>query len=187
MRGVGKMAGYIGVLLTVIGVVLFWSLNWVLGLVFTVFVLAVAAWHLRMKREGNAYLKEVAGLAGCDFHEGELGYGRVTGTRGGHEIEITVNSDYDSLQGLGGFVISEAILDSAVGALARIKNFTSIKVKHGAEVEDPMYLDERTYIDGQVILFLPTSNKVTGLPELKPEFLLAKIDEIVEKAEELTG
>ncbi len=60
MRIIGKVAGYVGIFLTFVGVVLFWSLNWILGLVFTIFVGAVTAWYLRTKNEGNAYLKEVA-------------------------------------------------------------------------------------------------------------------------------
>ncbi len=67
-----------------------------------------------------------------------------------------------------------------------IKNFTSVKVKHGAKVAEPLHLDDRTYIDRYVILYLPVSDDVTGLPKLDAESLLARIDEIIDKAKEIT-
>ena len=51
-----------------------------------------------------------------------------------------------------------------MGVLIGIKNFTSIKIRHKAKVDKSYQLDERTFVDKEIILYLPPSNEVTGLP-----------------------
>jgi len=185
MSVIENIAGYIGIFLVFVSVVLLWLVNWMLGLAFTVFVAAVASWYLRTKRKGDLYLREVARITGCEFQGGELGYGRVVGVYKGCRIEVCVNKGYDSLRGLAGFAVSTAVLDSAVGILAGIKNFTSVKVEHGAHVEEPFKLDDRTYVDKHLILYLPPSNGISGLPKISVRSMKRKIDEIVKKAEQI--
>ncbi len=176
------IASYVGFSLVAVTILLLWLLNLSLGLAFTVFVGLVMAWYLRVKRKGDAYLREVAKRIKCKFQSGGLGYGRVIGFYKGYEVEISVNKDYDALKGLSGFILSEEILNSVIGVLAGIKNFTSIKVKHKAHVNVPFKLNRRTYIDKHLIVYLPFSDGVTGLPKCEVKSLIAKIDEIIEKA-----
>jgi len=58
-------------------------------------------------------------------------------------------------------------------------------VEHRASIEEPYKIDDRTYIDKQFILYLPESNEVTGLPKGSARSLIAKINRLVEKAEEI--
>ncbi len=187
MRYSEIIASYIGFSLVAVSILLLWLLNLSLGLAFTVFVGLVMAWYLKAKRKGDAYLREVARRIKCKFQGGGPGYGRVTGFYKGYEVEISVNKDYDALRGLSGFIVSEATFNSAIGVLAGMKNFTSIKVKHKAHVYNPFKLDKRTYVDKHLIVHFPSSDEITGLPKCEVKSLRAKIDEIIEKAKLIEG
>jgi len=182
-----KIASYFGISLTVFATAMLWWLNWMLGLVFTVFVLIVAIWYLKTKRKGDYYLKEVAKLIKCRFETGGLAYGRVVGSYKGRRIEVSVNKGYDSLRGFAGFIVSLAALESAVGILAGITSFTSVKIEHKAVVEEPFMLNDRTIVDEHFILYLPPCKGVSGIPRLSPKSLVDEIDKILEKTREIEG
>jgi len=176
---------FLGFSLVAIGTVLFWLLNWMLGSVFTIFVAVVVVWYLKMKKRGDAYLMEIAKRTKCKFKGGGFGYGSVYGRYKGRKIEVSVDKTLDTGRSLAGFAISYSLLQSAVGAVAGIKNFTAVKVEHRARVEEPCKMDERTYVDKNLLLYLPESNEATGLPKSSARSLVAKIDSLVEKAEEI--
>jgi len=176
---------FLGFSLVAIGTVLFWLLNWMLGFVFTIFVAVVVVWYLKMKKRGDAYLMEIAKRTKCKFKGGGFGYGSVYGDYKGRKIEVTVGKTLDTGRSLAGFAISYSLLQSAVGAVAGIKNFTAVKVEHRARIEEPYKMDERTYVDKNLLLYLPESNEATGLPKSSVRSLVAKIDELVKKAEEI--
>jgi len=182
MRRGEEVMGYASILLTMVAVILLWLVNWMLGFTLMILVLGVGAWYLRARRRGDLYLKEVARLTGSRFHEGGLGYGHVSGSYMGRRLEVSVNRGYHSLQGLTGLTLSTTILNSAVGALAGIRNFTSVKLEHKGLVEEPFRIDDRAYVDRHLILYFPPSNRATGLPEMSPEHLATKIDEMVKRA-----
>ena len=184
MKIIENAASVIGFSLTMVGVILFWWINWILGLGFTIFVIAVIIWYLRTKKTGNTYLKDVARLMGCKFESGGFGYGRVFGIYKGRKIEVKINKDYDALRGLSGFLISSALLNSATGTLAGIRNFTSIKVEHNGSVIKPYKLDETTYVDKHFILHLPSS-MITGMPACDINSLLRKIDKAINTAKKI--
>jgi len=142
-------------------------------------------WYLKTKKRGDAYLMEIAKRTKCKFKGGEFGYGSVYGPYKGRKIEVSVNKTLDTGRSLAGFAISYSLLQSAVGAVAGIKNFTTVKVEHRARIEEPYKMDERTFVDKQLILYLPESNEPTGLPKSSARSLVAKIDSLVEKAEEI--
>ncbi len=182
-----RMASYIGFSLIIVAVVLFWLLDIFFGLMFTIFVAAVIVWYLKTKKKGDAYMRKVANITGCGFQSGGFGYGFVAGSYKGHDIEIKVNKDYNSLRGIAGFAISSTLLNSAMGVLAGIRNFTSVKVKHNAHVEKPFKLAPRIYVDEHLILYLPASSEITGLPKLDAKSLVEEIDKIIKKAEQIEG
>jgi len=182
---VERVASYFGFSLVMIAVVLFWLLDWMLGSVFTVFVVAVMIWYLKTKKRGDDYLREVAERTGCNFKSGGFGYGSVFGDYKGRRIEVSVDKTLDAGRSLAGFAISYSVLQSAVGAVAGIKNFTIIKVEHRASVEEPFKINDRTYVDKHLILYFPESNEVTGLPKSDVRSLIAKINELIKKAEEI--
>ena len=185
MKFFEKVAIYFGFCLIVFAVVLLCFVNLVLGFVFTVFVVIVFVWYLKLKKKGDVYLKSVAEMLKCKFEGGKFAYGRVFGSYKGRKIEVSVNKDYDALRGFAGFIISAYVFDSAIGTLAGIKNFTSVKIEHKANIEKPFKLKDRIYVDKHFILYLPPSNEFTGLPKLSVKSLIAKIDEIIEKAEQI--
>jgi len=178
---------FLGFSLVAIGTVLFWLLNWMLGCVFTIFVAIVVVWYLKMKKRGDAYLMKIAERTKCKFKGGGFGYGSVHGDYKGRKIEVSVDKTLDTGRSLAGFAISYSLLQSAVGAVAGIKNFTIIKVEHRASVEKPFKIDDRTYVDKHLILYLPESNEATGLPKSSARSLVAKIDSLIKKAEEIEG
>ncbi len=182
-----RIASYVGFSLIIVAVALFWFIDIFFGLFFTIFVAAVLIWYLKTKKKGDAYMKEVARITGCRFQSGGFGYGFVTGSYKGRDIEIKVNKDYNSLRGLAGFAISSTLLNSAAGVLAGIKNFTSVKVTHNAHVEEPFKLAPRKYVDEHLILYLPASSEITGLPKLDAKSLVAEIDKIIKKAKQIEG
>ena len=187
MRAAGQIAGYVGFLLVAIGVVLMWLIDWILGAIFTLFVICVMVWYMNTKQKGDRYLRAVARLTGCEFSGGGVGYGRVAGIYRGHDMEITVNSDYNSLRGIAGFALSAMVLESATGAVAGITNFTSIKIKHRGRVDTPYRLDDQIFVDKQVILFLPISQEMTGLPKTSAKSLVKRIDGIIDKTITIEG
>jgi len=172
-------------LFVMVGTLLFWLLDWMFGLIFTVFVIIVMLWYLRTKRSGDVYLEEVAKRTQCKFKGGGFGYGSVYGDYRGHKIEITVDKTLDTGRSLTGLIISSSVLQSAVGGVAGMRNFTAVRVGHRARVEEPYRIDDRTYVDKQLILYLPESNGATGLPKSSARSLVKKIDEIITKAEEI--
>lgn len=185
MRSIKDTVSYFAIFLAAIATALLWLANWMLGLSFTAFMVVVAIWYLRTKRRGVAYLKEVAKRTGCKFQDGKFGYGRVSGFYKGYEIEVSVDGGYDALRGLSGFMISDTIFNSTAGILAGIKNFTSIRVKHKAHIEAPFKFDDRTYVDEHLIIYLPPSNDVTGIPKCKPPSLVARINRMIKEAKRM--
>jgi len=185
VKTIEDIAGFLGILLTMVAIVLLWRVNWILGFVFSVFVLGVAVWYLRTKKQGNSYLKEVAGMTQCKFQRGGLGYGRVSGSYRGHKIEVSLSRGYDSLRGLAGFTISMVTLDSVMGVLAGIENFTAVIVEHKSLVKEPFKLDDSTYVDEHLMLYFPPSDRTTGLPEIDAGRLVTQIDNIIRKAEQI--
>lgn len=185
MSFVKNLWSFLGFSFVAIGTVLFWLLNWMLGFVFTIFVAIVAVWYLKMKKRGDAYLMEIAKRTKCKFKGGGFGYGSVYGRYKGRKIEVSVNKTLDTGRSLAGFAISYSTIQSAVGVVAGIKNFTAIKVEHRASVDETFKIDERTYVDKHLILYLPESNEATGLPKSSARSLIAKIDSLVEKAKEI--
>jgi len=117
---------------------------------------------------------------GYTFERGGFGYGRVVGKWREHEIEVSVNKDYDSLRGLTGFIVNSRTMNSAVGVLAGITNFTSVKIKHNKPIRS-LDLDKRTFLDDHLTLYLPECNRITGLPLLKPEDLVRNIDSRIDQ------
>jgi hypothetical protein len=184
---VERIASYVGFSLVIVAVALFWLLDIFFGMFFTIFVAAVIIWYLKTKKKGDTYMKEVASITGCKFQSGGFGYGFVTGSYKGHDIEIKVNKDYNSLRGIAGFAISSTLLNSAMGVLVGIRNFTSVKVKHDAHVEEPFKLAPGMYVDEHLILYLPASSEITGLPKLDAKSLVADIDKIIKKVEQIEG
>lgn len=181
MRVSEKIASFLGISLTVLATILLWWISFPLGLVFTIFVLAVIIWYLNTRNKGNLYLREVAKLIKCEFASGGLAYGEVTGSYKGRRIEIRVNKGYDSLRGFAGFILSSIALESAIGVLAGIRSFTSVKIEHRAIVEEPFMLDDRTIVDRHLVLYLPPCHGISGIPVLSPESLVDEIDGILGK------
>ena len=181
-RVVREYVGYAGLLLTGFALIMLFSANLVLGLATALFVALVLAWYLRAKWRGEAYLKALAERMGGRLEGGRLGYGRVVAVRGGRRVEVSVNSGYDSARGLAGLGVSVVLLDSMMGVLAGIKNYTCVRVWHRARVETPFRLGERTFVDKHSIIHFPYSHGTTGLPKCSVEALLAEIDEMIEKA-----
>jgi len=181
-----KISIYVGFSLTVVGAVLLFLVNWALGFVFTLFVVGVVVWYLQAKRKGDLYLKEVARSIGCTFEGGGFGYGRVYGTYKDHEIGICVDKTYDARRGLSGFILSEAVLKSAVGVVAGMKNFTRVEVRHKANIDTSFRIDDRTYVGKNAIVYLPLCDATTGLPKCDVASLTTRIGELVEEAKGLT-
>jgi len=180
-----KTWSFIGFSLVALSVVLLWFLNWMLGFAFTIFVAIVVVWYLKLKKRGNTYLMEVAKRTKCKFKGGGFGYGIVYGDYKGRKIEVSVDKTLDTGRSISGFAISYSLLESAVGAVAGIKNFTTVKVEHRASIEEPYKIDGRTFVDKQFILYLPESNEATGLPKTSARSLVTKINRLVEKAKDL--
>lgn len=180
-----KIASLAGISLAIFGTFLLWLVNIFLGLIFTLFVLMVLIWYMKTKVEGNSYMKEVAKLITCDFIPGGLAYGRVIGIYRGHKLEIKVNKGYDSSKGLVGLGLSTIALNSVMGLLAGIENFTYVKINHEAVLDEPFSLDERTFVDSKTAVYLPPSNGFTGIPSIKPTCLVEKINEIIDTIEKM--
>jgi len=180
-----NIASYIGFFLVAISALLLCLINIFMGISFLVFTILIMVWYIRTKKRGDVYLKEVAKLTGCRFESGGTGYGCVVGLYKGRKLEVKVNNDYDSLRGISGFTLSYLTLDSAIGVLAGIKSFTSVKLQHRASVKKPYKLDERTIVDKNLILYLPPCSNITGLPTIDPKKLVAKIDDISREAEKI--
>ena len=179
MKGYEKIALFTGFALTIIGAGIFWMMDVFLGGVFTLFVIGVAVWYLRLKNKGNLYLKDVAVRLGCRFEGGGFAYGCVRGVFEEGEIEIRVCRDFNSLRGLGGFALSSVLLESAIGVLAGMRNFTCVKIRHCGRVKTLPHLRGRVFMDEETILYLPISNDMTGLPLLKAGALVLEIKKAI--------
>jgi len=180
-----SIMSYIGFSLTAIAIFLLWLVNWILGLAFTAFVVVVFIWYLKTKEKGDVYLKAIAKRTGCQFVSGGPGYGSVSGSYKGHQIEVKITKDYDLSRGITGMAISTVILNSLLGTLAGIKNFAIVRVKHRGEIDKPYRLDKQTYVDKSFIITLLPSDEVTGIPKIGIDSLISKIDELIAKAEEI--
>lgn len=161
-----KIALAAGALFTIVGTTLFWLMDPFLGAIFTVFVGGVVIWYLKLKSKGNVYLKQVAKLMGCRFRSGGPAYGRVEGRFLDHEVDIRIRRGQDSGRTLGGFILSQALLDSTMGVLAGIRNYTRVTIKHQLDVEGVYELDRQTFYDENLLVYLPPCNEFTGLPLL---------------------
>jgi len=179
------MASYIGLFLVIISGLLLCLLDIFLGIFFIVFTTLIMIWYMRTKRRGDYYLREVAKLTGCHFKSGGPGYGSVSGLYKGRMLEVKISNDYDALRGTAGFALSYSILDSAIGVLAGIRSFTSVKVQHRALIKQPYRLNDRTFVDENIILYLPPCSDVTGLPKISARELVTKIDRISRYAERI--
>jgi hypothetical protein len=102
-------------------------------------------------------------------------------------MEVTVNRGYNSLRGIAGFALSTMILESAVGAVAGITNFTSVKIRHRGRVDTPYQLNDQVFVDKHLILFLPRSHEMTGLPRISAKSLIKRIDGIIDKVITIEG
>lgn len=89
------------------------------------------------------------------------------------------------LRGLAGFAVSAAVFNSMIGTLAGMKNFTSIKVRHEAHIDEPFRLDDKKSVDKHLIIHLPPSDEATGLPKYEVDSPIGKIDEIIGKATQI--
>lgn len=177
--------GYAGLFLTVIAVALLLSINMLLGVVTAGFVTLVLIWYLRNKQKGEVYLKELAEKLNGRLESEGLGYSRILASRKGRSIRISVVSGYNSIYGLAGLGISWLLLDSIVGILAGIENFTCIEIEHKVKVDKPFKINERVFADKHMIVYLPDSYSTTGLPKCSVKSLIEDIDKLIEKADRL--
>ena len=182
-----KAFSYLGLFLVTIGTLLLWLLDLRFGFLFTVFVAIVMIWYIKTKKKGDIYLKRIAEITGCDFKSGGFGYGKVFGYYKGRKIEVSVNKTLDTNRSLAGFALSYSVLQSAIGSVAGIKNFTTIKVEHRASIREPYKIDDRTYVDKNFLLYLPESNGASGLPKSDVKSLVAEIDRLIKRSEEIEG
>ncbi len=180
-----KIASLAGISLAIFCIILLWSISLLLGLIFSIFCLVVVAWYIRTKEKGNSYMREVAKLTGCSFIPGGLAYGKVLGIYRGHKLEVQVSKGYDPSKGLIGLGLSTIALNSVLGLLAGIRNFTYVKVEHKAVLDEPFSLDERTLVDRGIALYLPPCDGITGIPCANPSSLVEKINEILDTIEEI--
>jgi len=185
MNFIEKIATFAGSFLTLIAVALLWYVDWTLGLLFTIFVVIVFVWCMRLRTAGNYYLKQVAELIGCSFEGSGPSYGRVTGSYRGRQIEIGVNKGYDAARALSGLSASLIAFDSMIGTLAGIKNFTVVKLGHKAHITEPFRMEERVYVSKNEVLYIPPCDEVSGLPMVGTSSLVSEIDRIIDMIEEL--
>ena len=181
MKRLEKIASYFGLALVAFGVALLWLVDWILGLSFSLLTVAVLAWYLFTKNAGDNYLKKVAAKIGCNFKGDRLAFGSVYGQYRGRKIEISVEKSFDTDRGLAGLALSYMLTDSLVGVVSGITNFTSVKIEHRARVKKPYQLDSRTYVDKSLVLYLPKSSSLIGMPSMTPEELVQEIDRVIEK------
>ncbi len=173
-----------GLSLTIIGTLLLWNIHVFLGLSFSIFVIAVFSWYLMSKREGDLYLKRVAELLDCSFRHRRTAYGDVTGSYRKKRIVIEVKSSYDTSSGITGMIASISALDSMIGSLAGLENFTLVRIGHNAMITHPFKLMEGAYITSREVLYIPPC-KSSGLPKISPEHLVSKISDLLDVIEEL--
>ncbi len=121
---------------------------------------------------------------GCSSKHSKTAYGEVFGSYGERRIVIEVKGGYDAAFGLKGMLISIAALDSAVGSLIGLKNFTLVRVEHGAVVTHPLRLMEGAYVASREAFYVPPC-KPSGLPKISPKCLVSRIDRLLDAIEEL--
>lgn len=184
MKTYQKIAVYSGVVLTIIGVMITWSLHWVLGLATTGIALFAYFWWKKMKTTGDSYLKELAEKTGLQFKPDNAAYGHITGNYKGYPISITVTNDYNSDMGLLGFVLSTTFMESPIGVQAGIENFTIVKIKHNKTVV-PIQIDNSTYLDENVLVYRPPFVDISGLPQIPVNVFKTKLDIMVDVIEKI--
>lgn len=169
----------IGIIGGLLGTALFWSIHWLFGLLFAIFIAGIIWWYLNLKKKGSDYLQSLAKRLKVNFVSGAAGYGRLTGKYKGRDIEISINHDYEAMRGVGGLALSTAFMDSSMGVLAGMENFTSVKISHSIPLDEPCEIGSDIHLDENVALFLPPSNAVTGLPAISVSQFVKKIDHVV--------
>ena len=181
MIRIEKIASYFGLALIAFGIAFLWLINWILGLSFSLFTAAVLAWYLFTKKVGDDYLRKVAEKIGCTFEGDQLAFGSVYGRYRDRKIEISVAKSFNTSRGLAGLALSYILVDSLVGAVSGISNFTLVKIEHQARVTKPYQLDDRTYVAKSLVLYLPKSSSLTGIPSTTPEKFVLELDRLIEK------
>ncbi len=180
-----KIFAYVGIALSIIGVAITYTLHWMLGLATTIIVIIAYLWWRNMKKEGDKYLAEFAKSTGLSYIQDNVVYGRIHGDYKGHEVSLTVTSDYNSDRGLMGFVLSDVFMQSAVGVVEGIENYTVLKLKHNKAVDEPYSVDKRTFVDKEVIAYFPPVGGPEGLPRISVISLREQLDRLVQIADEL--
>ena len=186
MSSSGKIFTWIGVILSIIGVLITWSLHWLLGLSTTAIVIVAYFYWKRLKTQGSGYFRGFAEKTGLTYVEDSISYGEVKGTYKGYRVHIKVSSDYNSDLGLAGFVLTDVLFNSAVGVVEGITNFTVVSLEHGKNVSEPYRVDDRTFVGRKEILYTPPVRDVSGLPTLAPLALQQHLDKMVETADKIT-
>jgi hypothetical protein len=180
-----KIFAYIGIALSIIGVAITYTLHWMLGVATTIIVIVAFLWWRNMKKEGDKYLVDFAEATGLKYIQDNVVYGRVHGDYKGHEVSLTVTSDYNSDRGLMGFVLSDVFMQSAVGVVEGIENYTVLKLKHNKVIENPYSVDKWTFVDRDVIAYFPPVGGPEGLPHISVLSLREQLDRLIKIADEL--
>jgi len=179
-----KIATWAGIVLSLLAVGIMFTIHWMMGVFATALVVFAYFWWKQMKETGDKYLKDLAKETGLAFKSGGLAFGNVYGTYNGYDFSISVTSDYNSDSGLLGFVLSDMFLESAIGVITGVENFTIVKLKHGKTVE-PYAVDKRTFIDTHAIVYMPPVGGAEGLPSQSVHGLIRQMDRLVAIANKL--
>ncbi len=177
MNFLGRVFTIIGVSLTFIALILLWSVDILLGVSMSIFILLTFVWYLKTRRRGNSYLKRVAELMGCPFKRGWAAYGRVSGSYRGRIVVVEVKSGYDPSAGLTGLLASLATIDSSIGAVAGLRNFTIVRMKHQIPIDHPIRLFKGAYAVHGEAFYIPPC-ETSGLPKITPSQMVSKIGEL---------
>lgn len=185
MKTYQKIATWAGIILSLIAVVIMFTIHWIMGVFATALVIFAYFWWKKMKTTGDQYLKELAEKTGLTFKAGGLAYGNVYGIYKGYEVSISVTSDYNSDSGLLGFTMSRIFMDSAIGVVEGIENYTIVKLKHGKALAEPYSVDRRTFVDTHAVVYFPPVKGVDGLPGQGVPGLIRHMDRLVVIANKL--
>ena len=185
MKTYQKIATWAGIVLSLIAVALMFTIHWIMGVFATALVIFAYFWWKKMKTTGDKYMKELAEKTGLTFKSGGLAYGNVYGLYKGYDVSISVTSDYNSDSGLLGFTMSRMFMNSAIGVVEGIENYTIVKLKHGKMVREPYSVDKRTFVDTHAVVYFPPVAGVDGLPGQAVAGLIRQLDRLVAIANKL--
>jgi len=182
MKASEKVFTWLGVGLSVIGVLITWSIHWLLGLFTTLVAVGAYLYWRRLTKTGAKYLREFAEKTGLTYIDDPISYGQVKGNYKGYPVSLAIINDYDSDRGIPGFLLTQSLFDSGVGAVAGIENIAVLELKHNKIVTKPRKIDERTFLDTEVIVYIPPIAKPSGLPDIPVEALKKRLDRLVKIA-----